>query len=150
MLKLKLSKRIQPNQIGRSIVLSPYANQAISPEDRMIASKYGITVIDGSWNQIQGSDKHFRRGTPRALPFLMAANPVNYGKPTKLNCAEAVAATLWILGDREAAEKLMFPFNWGRAFFEINYERLEGYANCANSAEVIALQNKFLAEILEK
>lgn len=149
MLKLKLSRRINANQIGRSIVLSPYAEQAISAADIPIANKHGITAIDGSWNQIQGSDKHFRKGTPRALPFLIAANPVNYGKPTKLNCVEAVAATLWILGDREGAEKLMFPFNWGRAFFEINYERLEGYAKCENSAEVIALQNEFLSKILE-
>jgi pre-rRNA-processing protein TSR3 len=150
MIKLNLSNRINPNKISKSIVLSPYANKSISPADVEIATRYGITVIDGSWNQIQASDKYFRKGTPRALPFLIAANPVNYGKPTKLNCAEALAATLWILGRKEEAEKLMFSFNYGNEFFNINYERLEGYANCETSSQIIDLQNKFLAEILEK
>ncbi|MCE7736656.1 MAG: DUF367 family protein [Candidatus Heimdallarchaeota archaeon] len=149
LLKLNIARKIEINQIKKSILLSPFTTTALSPADRPLALRQGITTIDGSWKQIQSSDPSFNRGTPRALPFLIAANPVNYGKPTKLNCAEAIAASLWVLGEREAAEKLLFPFNWGNAFFDINFERLEGYSQCENSAQVIELQNKFLSEILE-
>lgn len=149
LLKLNIARKIEINRIRKSILLSPFTTTALSPADRSIAEQHGITVIDGSWKQIQSTDSSFNRGTPRALPFLIAGNPVNYGKPTKLNCAEALAATLWILDEREKAEKLLFPFNWGEAFFDINYERLEAYASCKNSTDVIEQQNKFLSEILE-
>lgn len=55
-----------------------------------------------------------------SVPYLLAANPVNYGKPYKLTCAEAVAATFYICGFDEQANELMGKFGWGHSFWEMN------------------------------
>ncbi len=72
----------------------------------------------------------------RKLPLLVAANTVNYGKPYKMNTAEALAASLHIAGLRTEAMALLFPFSYGQEFLKINHDLLEAYAACPNSAAV--------------
>ncbi|MDD4250488.1 MAG: DUF367 domain-containing protein, partial [Methanosarcina sp.] len=80
----------------------------------------------------------------RALPYMLAGNPVNFGKPFKLNSAEAFAAALYIFGYKEQAEKVMSKFNWGHSFLELNREPLEEYATAKNSTEIVEMQSHYI------
>jgi len=125
----------------RGIVLDPHAEQALSPEDRTASDR--LVALDCSWETAER--EAFRLDGPhRALPFLVAANPVNYGTPFQLNTAEAFAGALCILGHREQAEGLLSHFSWGHTFLELNEEPLRRYADCADSAEVVAVQQEYL------
>jgi pre-rRNA-processing protein TSR3 len=55
-----------------------------------------------------------------AVPYLIATNPVNYGKPWRLNCVEALAAAFYITGFDSYAERLLEPFAWGGSFWSVN------------------------------
>lgn len=90
-----------------------------------------------------------RAGHHRLLPFLVAANPVNYGKPSKLSCAEAAAATLYICGYVDASKAVLNEFGWGKEFIKLNTELLELYRTSTDAAEVVKRQNDWL-ETVEK
>jgi pre-rRNA-processing protein TSR3 len=84
---------------------------------------------------------------PRLLPFFVAANPINYGKPCKLSCVEAIAAALYITGMKEQALWYLSKFSWGHSFIKLNEELLEAYAKCANSKEILEVQNAYLEKV---
>ncbi|HDI13050.1 MAG TPA: DUF367 family protein, partial [Hadesarchaea archaeon] len=127
-----------------ALVLDPFAEKALSKSDLDVAISRGIVALDYSWKNI----KKFRRSPkdlkPRALPYLVAANPTHYGRPTILSTAEALAAALFILGEKAQAEKIMSIFKWGRVFFELNREPLEAYSRASDSTEIVEVQNQFL------
>ena len=125
------------------IILSPLSKKVISKEDSEQIKTYGLVAIDGSWKNI---DKIFKNvnGNLRSLPYLVAANNVNYGKPYILTTAEALAAALIILGEEEQAMQILNKFKWGKTFLILNKELLEEYKNCNSSAEIIEKQNLFL------
>ncbi|GBE18229.1 hypothetical protein BMS3Abin16_00821 [archaeon BMS3Abin16] len=75
--------------------------------------------------------------------MLIAANPVNYGKPTKLTTAEAIAAALYILGSREQSTDVLGKFKWGRQFTLLNENLLNDYSECQSSDEVLAVQKEY-------
>ncbi|MCY4729857.1 DUF367 family protein [Natronomonas gomsonensis] len=123
------------------IVLDPHAEQALSPADADESDT--LVVLDCSWETAE-AEAFKLDGPHRALPFLVAANPVNYGTPFQLNTVEAFAAALCILGERDHAEELLGKFRWGHTFLELNDEPLRRYADCADSAEVVAVQSEYL------
>ncbi|MDR2829914.1 MAG: DUF367 family protein [Methanobrevibacter sp.] len=145
--KLKKAKIVYHlNQIPKgSLVLNPYSLKAVSPEDRNIVNRNGIVGLDCSWNNISSSTAFFKLTKfHRSLPFLIAANPVNYGKPCKLSTVEAIVATLYITNFKEEAENMVSGFKWGHTFIELNLELLEAYSNVKSSKEVVNIQNEFL------
>lgn len=54
------------------------------------------------------------------MPYLLAVNQTNYGKPWRLNCVEALAAAFYITGFDAYAERLLVPFDWAASFYEVN------------------------------
>ena len=127
-----------------AIVLDPSAEKSISAEDREVALRHGLLAVDCSWNRltefprVRGGLRH------RALPFVVPTNPTNFGKAQKLSTAEAFAAALYILGEREQAEGIMSRLKWGPSFLPINKAALDLYAGAKDSAEVVRIQNELL------
>ncbi len=134
-----------PRQIrGRPIVLNPFASKAFSPADRSQAQDSGVLILDCSWKKAQQMFQKDIRGEPRCLPYLVAVNPVNYGKVGKLSSAEAAASALFILGFPRRAEAILGLFKWGPHFFELNAEPLSDYQSAIDSSEVVARQREYL------
>jgi pre-rRNA-processing protein TSR3 len=80
------------------VVLTPTATKFISPEDFELVGKHGLCVIDCSWQHFDEVKVKSIKANERLLPYCLAANPVNYGKEIKLNCAEALAGALFLSG----------------------------------------------------
>ncbi len=148
-LKLARHKRVRllnsPRQVrGLPIILDPFASQAFSPADLPQAQKAGILVLDCSWNDAVEKFQHRIRGEPRGLPYLVAANPINYGRVGKLSSAEAAASALYILGFVDEARKILNLFKWGPHFLELNSEPLQDYQKASNSGEVVQKQLQYM------
>ncbi|KXS13081.1 DUF367-domain-containing protein [Gonapodya prolifera JEL478] len=130
------------------IVVSPAAERVVSPEDRDTVARAGVAVVEASWKRIEEVPfERIKSMNERLLPYLLAANPVNYGRPLKLNCAEALAAAMYITGYKVEARKVLEPFTWGDGFWEINEELLEAYAAAPTSAALLAVQSEHLASL---
>ncbi|TKV97682.1 hypothetical protein SEVIR_9G510700v4 [Setaria viridis] len=128
------------------VVLSPVGTQCVSKADHSIVQRKGLAVVDCSWARL--SDVPFvklRCGAPRLLPWLVAANPVNYGRPCELSCVEALSAALIICGEEDTAHLLLGKFKWGHAFLSLNRDLLKAYSQCESGSEIINVQNSWLS-----
>ena len=131
----------------RAVVLNPFSEIAFSPADRDRTENFGLAALDCSWEKAERFLSTHVRGTSRCLPVLIAGNPVNFGKPTKLSTLEALVAALFIVGFREQASELLAMYKWGHTFLELNREMLETYAGAKDSADVVELQKQFIANM---
>lgn len=149
--RLGLIKNLRIGQKFQGIVVSPNGKGVVCPNDLEIVETNGAAVVECSWarldevpfNKIGG--KH-----ERLLPYLVAANPVNYGRPWRLNCVEALAACFAIVGHMDWAEMLMDNFSWGSAFIDINRDLFEVYQACTDSESVTKAQEAWLDKLDEE
>ena len=148
--RLGLIRSLKIGQTFKGIIVSPNGKKVVSPDDLEIVNTSGCAVVECSWarldeipfGKIGGGGK-----TERLLPYLVAANQVNYGRPWKLNCVEAIAACLAIVGHWDMAEDLLNNFSWGINFLKINKELLTKYSACKDSDEVKAVEAEWLEQI---
>ena len=142
--KLQLHKNFR-SLPRRGILLDPLCGKVFGPEDHAILS-HGLVGLDCSWANIEESVATVNKRTRlvnRMLPLLLAANPVNWGKPGKMTTAEALAASLYLIGREKQARKLLGAFRWGEQFFILNKEPLDAYYEAKSSSELVDLQFEF-------
>lgn len=146
--RLGLIKSLRVGQKFQGIVVSPNGKGVVCPNDREIVEEHGASVVECSWarldevpfNKIGG--KH-----ERLLPYLVAANQVNYGRPWRLNCVEALAACFAIVGRMDLATELLSHFSWGLGFLELNKDLLEIYQQCTDADSVKKAEEEWLERI---
>ncbi|KAJ9589502.1 hypothetical protein L9F63_017287 [Diploptera punctata] len=143
-----LIKTLRLGQRFGGVVLTPIGEKCVSPNDKEIIAEHGLAVVDCSWAKIDETPfSRMKSPHNRLLPFLIAANPVNYGRPCQLSCVEALAAALIITGFQEEAELYLSKFKWGKSFYALNKELLDAYAACGgDSVAVVQIQNKYLED----
>lgn len=143
-----LMRELSIGQKYPGVIVSPNAKKIISPADRDLLETHGAAVVECSWVRVQEVPWSRIGGKcERLLPYLIAANTVNYGKPWRLNCVEALAACFYICGHEDWAKDVLKPFRYGDAFLEINNKLLKRYAACGTEEEVKKTEEEWLAKI---
>ncbi len=147
-MRLGMMRELHVGQKFAGVVVSPKAKKVVSRADAPLLEQFGAAVVEASWKRID--EVPFGRiggKCERLLPYLVAANPTNYGKPWRLNCVEALAACFYICGHAEWAEHVLETFSYGRAFLDINAALLKRYAACEDEEQVKKAEEVWLAKI---
>ncbi|KAF1362441.1 DUF367-domain-containing protein [Lizonia empirigonia] len=148
LMRLGMMRELHVGQKFAGVVISPKGKRIVSREDKELLDQYGAAVVEASWNRID--EVPFGRiggKCERLLPYLVAANQTNYGKPWRLNCVEALAACFYICGHPDWAEDILSTFSYGRAFLDINAALLKRYEACENEEQIKKAEEVWLAKI---
>jgi pre-rRNA-processing protein TSR3 len=140
----------QPAKLVRrnTIVLNPFSERPVMKSDARVADS--TCAIDCSWEraaEVLRMERLIARGIARRLPALLAANPVNYAKLGKMSSAEALAASLYILGFRGMAGQIMDKFKWGHTFLELNSEPLLEYAETESLDDLLRIEREYFPQL---
>lgn len=147
-MRLGLMRPLHIGQKHPGVIISPKASVVLSPADLPLLEQHGAAVIECSWKRIEEVPFSKIGGKcERILPYLLPANPTNYGRPWRLNCVEALAAAFAICGKADWASHVLESFGYGEAFLEINRQVLERYAACEGPEAVREAEAKWLRKI---
>lgn len=149
-MRLGLMRELAIGRKHGGVVITPNGRTPVSPADLPLLLEHGAAVVECSWARL--AEVPFAKiggRHERLLPYLVAANPVNYGRPWRLNCVEALAACFAICGRRDWADRILEPFSYGAAFMDINGELLQRYAAC-DDAEAVKRAEEQWIQLLEK
>ena len=132
--KFGLAREVRLDRIPRgALVLDPTADTMLSPADAKHAH-LGLVVLDLTWTHIS------------ELPRIRAARG-RWGKPWRLNSAEAVLASLIIMGMDEQAELFMGRFNWAPELVTLNKALFDEYRTAADSDEVRSMSDSYVRSV---
>ncbi|KAI1424305.1 hypothetical protein F5Y12DRAFT_753130 [Xylaria sp. FL1777] len=148
LIRLGLMRDLHLGQRHNGVIITPNGKHTLSPADRELMDQYGAAVVECSWARTQEVQWNKVGGKcERLLPYLVAANTVNYGKPYRLNCVEALAASFYICGHPDWAEQVLRPFNYGESFLAINSKLLKKYAACEDEDAVKKTEKEWLERL---
>lgn len=148
LMKLGLMRDLHLGQRHNGVIITPNGKHVISPADRELMDQYGAAVVECSWARTKEIQWNKVGGKcERLLPYLVAANTVNYGKPWRLNCVEALAAAFYICGHPDWAEQILAPFSYGPSFLKINSTLLKRYAACADEAAMKKTEEEWMEQL---
>jgi pre-rRNA-processing protein TSR3 len=127
-----------------TLVLNPFAHRVLSSDD---VSAKGILAVDCSWNQAR--EIFFKKlgGKHRRLPILLAGNPTNYARPGILSSVEAIAASLYILGETDEARRYLSLYKWGPTFETLNADPLEAYRTARDESKLLKREREFFPQL---
>jgi pre-rRNA-processing protein TSR3 len=146
LVKFGLAESIRSIRLN-TLLLNPFCKVVLSNEDSRIIKS--VCALDCSWEKADTvlKGKVSKNGIYRRLPALLAGNPNNYCKLSKLTTAEALAASLFILGWRNQSEKILDKFKWGHTFIELNSEILNDYSNAMNATEIVEIEKEYFPHL---
>ncbi|KAI0505421.1 hypothetical protein F5B22DRAFT_527807 [Xylaria bambusicola] len=148
LIRLGLMRDLHLGQRHNGVIITPNGKHTLSPADRELMDQYGAAVVECSWARTQEVQWNKVGGKcERLLPYLVAANTVNYGKPYRLNCVEALAASFYICGHPDWAEQVLLPFNYGESFLAINSKLLKKYAACEDEDAIKRTEKEWLERL---
>ncbi|KAI0905717.1 hypothetical protein F4823DRAFT_119485 [Ustulina deusta] len=148
LMRLGLMRDLHLGQRHNGVIITPNGKHTLSPADRELMDQYGAAVVECSWARTQEVQWNKVGGKcERLLPYLVAANTVNYGKPYRLNCVEALAASFYICGHPDWAEQALCPFNYGESFLAINSKLLKKYATCEDEDAIKKTEKEWLERL---